>query len=203
MNHQQQIAVLLFFYSMAFILWRIHSNKQSKRLSKIESKLQIATEKLTLYRLFVSNTPVKSFFRFIEAVNVEVFDINIKAMLIKYFDKVFINLHIAHTAMLIDEIKTLKHSEIIMDAFIGSNQRIGMNLIGLALAEATQECNNEGLLTINGFLQLLSPEEKREQIIVAIDCMKGFLSKELGDHIASDYRIEMEAALKELQKRVE
>lgn len=202
MNHQQQIAVLLALYSVAFILWIVYNKKQNKRLSEVNSKLQIANEKLALYRHFINNTPVKKFFNILDSINKEVFDADIKAMLIKYFDKVFINLSIEHTANLITDIKRLKHSTAVMDAFIQANQRYGMDLIGLSLADAIQEGDSERLLIINEFVELLSPESKKAQITIAIRAMINYINNELID-LPSDYHEKAEQALNDLKKSIE
>jgi hypothetical protein len=203
MNHQQQISVLLVLYSLAFILWRVHSNKQSKRLSKIESTLQIANEKLAMYRNFVNNTSVEKFCKFINTVSVEAFDTDIKAMLTKYFDKVFMNLSVKHVARLISDIKVTVHSEIIMDAFIRAHGHYRLNLSGMALADAIQNGDHEEFIIINEFLERLPLESKKEQITTAISGMQKFLDIDLDDQMSSDYQIEMQTALIELQKRVE
>jgi hypothetical protein len=123
-------------------------------------------------------------------------------MLIKYFDKVFTNLSIEHVANLITDIKALKHSGVVMDAFIKANQRPGMDLIGLALAGAIQEGDNEKLLVINEFVELLSPESKKAQVTIAIKEMISYINSELID-LPSDYRKKAEQALNDLKKSIE
>jgi|GEM_PF-2827280 len=195
------LSLIVLMIGISVLSFRL--TKKIKQSAETDAKLKIANEKIALYRLFVSNTPVKKFFRFIDTVNLEVFDVDIRVMLAKYFDKVLINLSIEHITTLIADIKATKHSMVVMDAFIRANGHYRLNLSGLALTSAIQECDNEKLIIINEFLELLPLELKKEQITTAIKSMQNFLDVDLNDQISSEYKIEMQAALIELQKRVE
>lgn len=194
------LPVLILLSSLLTIF--LDYQKKKKQLAEADAKLKIANEKISLYQLFVSNAPVKKFFRFIDTVNLEVFDVDIKAMLVKYFDKVFINLSIKHVMNLVTDIKALKHSGIVMDAFFQANQRVGMDLIGLSLAGAIQENDNERLLVINELIELLPSKSKKAQIEIAIKLTESYINNELMD-LPSSYRRPIEQALSELKKRIE
>ena len=195
------LSLIVLMIGVSVLSFRL--TKKTKQLTESDTKLQIANEKLAMYRHFVNNTPVEKFFRFINTVSVDVFDTDIKAMLVKYFNKVFVNLSIEHLARLISDIKATVNCEVIMSAFIKAHEHHRLNLSGLALADAIQRGNDEELSIINDFLERLLPGSKTEQLMTAINAMQNFLDIDLDDHVSSDYKIAMQAELIKLQKRIE
>lgn len=197
------LLLLAFMAVTAFVLF-LNLKKKTKQLTKANEEIKIKDEKIMLYGEFTRNSPVKRFFRIIGTVSPEIFNPNIKFMLVKYFGKVFINLDASMMAMLITDVKTANNSIFLNQFFIIAVENDTLNLLGEALFISIRDYNiNNQNDIINDFLEELSPETKKAQIIVAIESMTQYLSRELGDQLSYEYRQDMEQELLSLQKRIE
>lgn len=198
------ISILLTAMAVVALVLYLKLEKKKRELAELRIKLQIAKEKLVLWQHFVNNASIKDFFKVIDNVSAEAFDSDIQRMLVKYFNKIFLTIDFSQLPSLIDDIRSIKkHTKIVINALAQAHTNYNLHLAGVALAAATEACDQHQLQAINEFIRLLNDDARKEQIKIAIVFIKKFLGSGGADQLPNERRVEIEAALKKLEEERE